>query len=524
MRRDSNRRAASRGATLSLTAILAVGCAARPGPALPDGPGTPAAAESHTARRDTRAIRQLRADLAEVFGAPIMARGVWGVDVRSLDSGESIYELNAGRLMMPASNMKIVTLAATAEILGWDHRFTTTLEATAPIEDGVLRGDLFIRGTGDPTINSREGRAASVLLDWTTALRAAGIREIDGRIIGDDQAFDDEGLGDGWSWDYLQYGYAAPSGALQFNENIAQLTVAPGAREGEPADLRLSPGTGLTLVNRVVTGAEGSRGTIDYRRHLYRPELEVTGSIPLKGAVATRSVAVLNPTYYFAQSLKEALEGTGIAVNGEAVDYDDVAAEFAGGAESRHVLASTESPSLRDMATVLMKVSQNLYAETFVKAIGAAGGGIGTSPGGRAAMRRTLASWNVPDDAYVIADGSGLSRYNYVSAGMVTAVLERMYRDPRHRDAFVRTLPIAGKDGTIASRMRGSLAEGNAVAKTGSIANVRSLSGYVRTRDGELLAFSILANDFVIPAATVTWIADLAVEILATYGRGTAPS
>jgi D-alanyl-D-alanine carboxypeptidase/D-alanyl-D-alanine-endopeptidase (penicillin-binding protein 4) len=110
-----------------------------------------------------------------------------------------------------------------------------------------------------------------------------------------------------------------------------------------------------------------------------------------------------------------------------------------------------------------------------------------------------------------MTDGSGLSRSNYVSSEMILTLLERMHRDARHRDAFAATLPIAGKDGTISTRMRRSLAEGNAVAKTGSIANVRSLSGYVRTRDGELLAFSIIANDFTIPAATVTWIADLAV-------------
>jgi serine-type D-Ala-D-Ala carboxypeptidase/endopeptidase (penicillin-binding protein 4) len=134
-------------------------------------------------------------------------------------------------------------------------------------------------------------------------------------------------------------------------------------------------------------------------------------------------------------------------------------------------------------------------------------------------VRATLESWGIPPDGYVIADGSGLSRYNYVTAGTVTAILEHLYREPRHREPFTATLPIAGKDGTIASRMKRTRAEGNAVAKTGSIANVRTLSGFVRTRDGETLVFSILANDFVIPAATVNWIADLAVEILSNFKR-----
>ena len=166
-----------------------------------------------------------------------------------------------------------------------------------------------------------------------------------------------------------------------------------------------------------------------------------------------------------------------------------------------------------------MKVSQNLYAETLLKAIGASRNGLGTVEGGRIALQQTLDAWGVPRDAYVLYDGSGLSRYNYVTASAVTAILEHLYKDPRHRDAFVATLPIAGKDGTISTRMRGSRAEGNAVAKTGSISNARSLSGFVKTLDGETLVFSILANDFVIPSATIAWMADLAVEILANFSR-----
>jgi D-alanyl-D-alanine carboxypeptidase/D-alanyl-D-alanine-endopeptidase (penicillin-binding protein 4) len=171
------------------------------------------------------------------------------------------------------------------------------------------------------------------------------------------------------------------------------------------------------------------------------------------------------------------------------------------------------------MAAVLMKVSQNLYAETFLKAAGRAQGGLGTTAAGREAARGTLTSWGIPEASYVLADGSGLSRYNYVTAATISSVLEHMYKDLKHRDALVATLPVAGKDGTISTRMRRTRAEGNAVAKTGSIANVRSLSGFVRTRDGEVVVFSILANDFVIPAATVNWIADLGVEVLANFTR-----
>jgi len=448
-----------------------------------------------------------------------MARGVWGVDIRSLDTGEHLFDLNAGRLMMPASNMKIVTLAAAVDVLGWDHRFATTLETPAAIDAGVLRGDLIVRGGGDPTINTRDGRAAAVLDEWATALRAAGVQQIDGRIIGDDQLFDDEGIGPGWAWDYLQFGYAAPVGALQFNENLATLTVRPAARAGDPAQVTLTPGSGLTLLSRVATVAAESAAGVDYRRRLDQPVLEVSGSVAAGSAPLERTVAVVNPTTFFVQSLKDGLIARGIAVSGAAVDLDDAAAELAESMAERRTMVETKSPTLREIGIVMMKVSQNLYAETLVKSIGAARGGLGTFDGGLTTVRGALAAWGVPNDGYVNADGSGLSRYNYLAAATVTAVLEREYKDERHRDAFIATLPIAGKDGTIAARMQRTRAEGNAVAKTGSISNARSLSGFVRTRDGEMLVFSILANDFVIPSATVNWIADLAVEHLANFTR-----
>jgi serine-type D-Ala-D-Ala carboxypeptidase/endopeptidase (penicillin-binding protein 4) len=464
-------------------------------------------------------VRRLQSDIARVFGAPIMARGTWGVDIRSLDTGERLYQLDAEKLMMPASNMKILTLATAAEVLGWDYRFTTTLETAATIEHGVLRGDLFVRGTGDPTINSRSNRADGVFTEWAAALSAAGIRQIDGRIVGDDQTFDDDGLGAGWAWDYLQYGYAAPCGALEFNENLAELRIEPGAVPGDPARIQLTAGSGLTAINRAVTGPGDVEESIDFRRHLDRPVLEISGIIPAGLSPVVRPVAVVNPTVFFAQALKDALTVRGISVTGDAVDLDDVAGELATVTTPRRTLASSPSPPLREIATVLMKVSQNLYAETLLKAIGAARGGLGTTQSGQRAVQATLQSWGIPRDAYVMADGSGLSRYNYVSASAVTAILERLYREPRHREPFTATLPIAGKDGTIASRLKRTRAEGNALAKTGSIANVRTLSGFVRTRDGEMLAFSILANDFVIPAATVNWITDLAVEILSNFKR-----
>ena len=486
---------------LSVGTLLLTGCAhAQPSTAV---------------RVNPDAVRTLGADLDRIFTARLTDNAVWGVQIKSLDSGRLLYSRNASTLMMPASNMKIVTLAAAAETLGWDYRFKTTLETTAPIEGGVLKGDLIVRGSGDPTINTRNARAAAVFDEWAAALRAAGITRIDGAIAGDASAFDSRGLGQGWAWDYLEAGYAAPVGALEYNENIATVSIRPGAKPGAAAELQLVPGTGLGLLYHVVTGEPGSRTAISLERRTSDNYLDVSGSIAADATAVTREVAVVSPTKYFAQACLLALTERGIPVVRPAIDLAERPPDAID--QPRRVLHETLSPPLRDIATTMMKASQNLYAETLLKAIGAAKAQRGTSAAGRTAASEVFTAWGIPENAYVQADGSGLSRYGYVTPAMVVTLLERLHRDPRHRDAFVATLPIAGKDGTISTRMRATRAEGNAVAKTGSISNARALSGYVRTRDGELLAFSILANNFTAPAATINWMTDLAVETLANH-------
>jgi serine-type D-Ala-D-Ala carboxypeptidase/endopeptidase (penicillin-binding protein 4) len=466
----------------------------------------------------SRAERALVADLGRIFGAPVMDQGLWGVEVKSLASGRVLYALNARKLMMPASNMKIVTLAAAAETLGWDYRFKTTLETTADVDNGLLKGDLIVRGTGDPTINARDKRAAAVFDEWAAALKAAGISRIDGNVVGDATAFDRRRLGQGWSWDYLQDGYAAPSGALEFNEDVATLSIRPGPKPGDDAAIDVTPGAGLGLIHHVVTGEPGSATKIDVERRPDGAWLDVTGSIASDAQPAARDVAVGDPEVYFAHQLLLALVERGIPVRGLPKGTPDSRYQLA--SLPRRVLVESQSPPLREIATTMMKVSQNLYAETLLKAVGAAkSGGAGSADAGIAAARDIFAGWAIQPGTYVQVDGSGLSRYDFLTAEMIATLLERMYTDPRHHDAFVATLPIAGKDGTVLARMKNTRAEANAVAKTGSISNVRALSGYVRTRDGDTLVFSILANNFTIPAATVNWIADLAVERLANFTR-----
>jgi len=465
------------------------------------------------------AERALAADLTKIFAAPAMQNGLWGVEVRSLDSGRVLFSLNAHKLMMPASNMKILTLASAAETLGWDYRFTTYLEAAQPVVDGVLMGNLIVRGTGDPTINTRGNRAAAVFDEWVAGLKAAGISRIAGVIVPDDEVFDRQWLGRGWSWDYLQDGYAAPVGALELNENVVKLTATPRSTAGAQADVTiLSPGSGLEILNLAVTGEPGTQSTLDVVRRTDGQVLEVTGSIPAGAPPVMRDIAVVDPSNTFVRGMTAALQARGIAVGRPGDDRFPGLMPEAEPRSQRRIIVQTESAPLREIATVMMKVSQNLYAETLLKAVGASKGA-GTVAAGREASRAIFDAWGIPAGTYVQADGSGLSRYDFVTADALVTILEHLFCDPRHHDAFVATLPIAGRDGTISTRMKGTRAEGNATAKTGSIANVRALSGYVRTQDGETLAFSILANSFTIPSATVNAIADQAVVRLADYAR-----
>jgi D-alanyl-D-alanine carboxypeptidase/D-alanyl-D-alanine-endopeptidase (penicillin-binding protein 4) len=455
----------------------------------------------------------LKRDLDRILSEPALEHSYWGVQVASLKTGETLYALNARKLMMPASNMKVVTLAAAAERLGWDFRYETRLFAAGPIDGGTLQGDLVVVGSGDPSVTALE--AETLFADWAVRLQAAGVHAIAGRVIGDDDAFEDRGLGFGWSWDDVPDDYAAGVSALQFNENAVRVTIAPGPGPGDTAGISVSPSAGgLAIVNSVTTSAPGASPSIATARLPGSMRLELRGSIPAGAPPAALTVSVENPTLFFASALRDALIANGIDVRGPAVDIDDIS-----DAAPRQPapIVSYRSPPLSTLAVRLMKVSQNQYAETFLKTL--CPDTPRTADCGRKEAANVLQSWGIGSDALIQRDGSGLSRYDYVTAAALTAILTHVDRDERLRGPFESALPIAGRDGTLANRMKGTAAEGNARAKTGSMSNVRGLSGFVTTAGGEPLVFSILANNFETPAATINDAADRIVVALASFRR-----
>jgi D-alanyl-D-alanine carboxypeptidase/D-alanyl-D-alanine-endopeptidase (penicillin-binding protein 4) len=421
--------------------------------------------------------------------------------------------LNAKKLMMPASNLKIVTLAAAAERLGWDYTYETKVFAAGMIQAGTLQGDLIVVGSGDPSITEKD--AETLFANWASRLRAAGVRTIAGRVVGDDDLFEDRGLGFGWSWDDLPDDYAAGVSALQFNENAVRVTIAPGPAAGDSAGISVSPpASGLAVVSAVTTGASGGTASIATARLPGSMRLELRGSIPAGASPAALAVSVENPTLFFVTALRDALIANGIDVRGPAVDIDDI-----GDAAPRPAapLISYRSAPLATLAVRLMKISQNLYAETLLKTL--ATDAPHSADSGRREAAAALQAWGVGADALIQRDGSGLSRYDYVSADALVTILTHVDRDERLRGPFEATLPIAGRDGSLSNRMKGTAAEGNARAKTGSMSNVRGVSGYVTTADGEPLVFSILANNFDTPAATVNEATDKIVVALASFKR-----
>ena len=455
---------------------------------------------------------QLQREIESILAAPTLTRSYWGILIRSAKSNETLYSLNAGKLLMPGSTMKIMTLAAAAERLGWDYTFDTSVIATGPIDSGVLNGDLVIVGTGDPSILDGETLASGVFAGWAETLKANGVRTIAGRIIGNDSAFDDETLGPGWAWDDLAGRDAAGVSALQYNENTVQATITPGSAIGAAALVRLAPpGSGFDLDNELTTAAPGTVPSIFARRSAGSPRLELRGSIPLASEPIVRIFSVDNPTLFFVTVFRDALISHGIEVRGPAVDIDTVTDAPAAGTGT--VLSIHHSPPLSQLAVRLMKNSVNLYAETLLKTIGGSAG-IPTFEGGRTAVGATLLPWGVSPTGVVQVDGSGLSRYNYLTAEALVSVLMHVDRDEGMRGPFEESLAIAGRDGTLAGRMKGTAAEGNARAKSGTLANVRSLAGYVTSADGEPLVFAIVANNFgTMPEAAITAIDSIVVKL-----------
>ena len=442
--------------------------------------------------------------------------GWWGVKIQYATSGEVIYERNSAKMFTPASNMKMYTTAAALCLLTPQYKYKTDFVTTGSIdEQGVLAGDLIIQGSGDPSWSWRfyDKNYDSVMVCFVDSLKARGIKTINGNIIGDDNVFDDQTLGYGWSWDDETYYYAAQISGLSYSENLIDYTLTPDSLHiGNHVIIEPQPKTSyMDLRNDLITVSSDTSTKWDYDRERGTNIAWFEGNYRLQRGASERAITIHNPTLFTVHVLKERLEEAGIVVIGSPVDADDLADSLDYSKTTN--LFSYYSHPMSDIISKVNRPSQNLIAETLQKTLGAEFGEIGSSREGRKVQLLLYDSLGMDTRNLQLRDGSGLSRHNLVSPNTSISLLQMMWDHP-YRSYYIESFPLSGVTGTLRERTLGSSAEGNVRAKTGYIGYARSLSGYTWTQSGEPIIFSIMINHYTIATSTVNDLQDKILVLL----------
>jgi serine-type D-Ala-D-Ala carboxypeptidase/endopeptidase (penicillin-binding protein 4) len=434
---------------------------------------------------------QLVQAIDSLVRAPKWANAHWGVLIVHPENGDTLYSYNADKLFVPASNQKLVTGAVVLAQLGPEFRTRTAVLARGRVVGDALDGDLVLVGRGDGSWSDAvQGDAMLPLRELADSVAARGVRRVKGRVVVATGHFAGPRLGFGWDWDDLEFAYGAPVDAVLLNEGLARVLVQGAAVAGQPPEVSVLPVTAAARVRvelaptRAAPDTTGIDVTWDDDARAY----VVRGAVGPGQRVAVR-VAMREPARSVAAAFREALALRGVEVSGGSA-VDTARAWLTG-----DTLAVHASPPLADVLRYFEKPSQNQLGEQLLRVLGLERGGEGSADSGMVVVRRQLAAWGVDTTAAVVRDGSGLSRHNFVSPRALVKILDAMHRAPTAR-VFRDALPTAGVDGTLAGRMKGTAAQGTVQAKTGYVDRVRSLSGFVRTMNGETLLFSVLSNNW----------------------------
>ena len=488
----------------------------------------------------TQSLEELQSKIRQRLFDPSVRRGRVGVKIVSLNSGKVVFDQDSEKYFMPASNMKNFTVAAAMEKLGPDFKFVTSVYANAlPDSNGTIKGDLRIYGRGDvsistaffgtsPTDPETYYKGIDRLVD---RIAAAGIKKIEGSIVGDESYFKGFYLPAGWEWDDLQAYYGAEVSALPINDNAVDINVSPGT-SGGPCIVRISPpNTIFQVVNTCTTGNANSTRTLSVVKKLDRNIVEVSGSMPAGKPAYVNSIAITRPAELFVALLKRRLEATGIVVTG-----DSRLLSSAVKTTQNIEVAKLESPPFAQIAAKTMKPSQNMFTETILWTLGVEGkhkdrvqtptvsDGTNVFPIpedsavlGLNQVKAFLKQINgMAEDGIIQYDGSGLSRHDLITPAAVVT-LYRYMAFTQNAQAWRESLTIAGVDGTLANRLKGTAAEANFRGKTGTIDQVSALSGYMTTAAGEQLVVSIIVNNVGGATRTRTSLADDIVTALANF-------
>lgn len=448
--------------------------------------------------------------------------GTWSALVLNLETRDVMVDYRGDASMIPASTVKVLTSAAALDLLGPDFRYETVLASTGPVRDGCIQGDLVLHGGGDPSLG-KDRATASLFSNWAKGLAQSGIDCVTGNVIGDDTRFDAPALGPGWSWDDASYSYSAQHSALSYHGNVIDIAIGATAREEQPRVRWWPDSTSyVTISQQLERGAAGAALSRSYERLPGQNVIDLEGTIPV-GRSTRFKVTVNNPTVFAAYVFNEALQRAGVRVEGHATSWRVLDAP----PTVHDTLASVTSPPLSELVREMNTESNNLYAEQLLHTLGAEAHGDSlnaesTRARGVHLVRSVISQAGADTGRLRLVDGSGLSRYNLVSAEALVYVLAYMYAHPNPdvRRAFWQSFPVGGQNGTLEYRFRrAAAARGNVRAKTGTLSNNSSLAGYVTSFEGTPFAFALMANNHVGSTRPLRIIQDQIVNILAEYPR-----
>lgn len=449
---------------------------------------------------DSLAVQRLLTTLDQIQASPSVRFGTIALSVKRTRDAQCLIEYHSRQSLATASTLKLITTATALAVLGADYTYTTTLEYDGTIRDSILSGNLYVRGTGDPTLGS--GRftdyadAPTLLATWSDAVRSAGIKLIQGAVVGDGSLYAGQPTPDTWPWGDLGNYYGAGLYALNINENLYRVFFRPGKSIGNPAlVLRTEPPLPyLTFSNRVTTDAANTGDQVNIYTAPFSSQPDLTGQVPAGVGEFMVKGALPNPGYTVAFALSDRLMRDSITVSNPPLAYHIGSMPVA--SPKRAKLLEAKSPTLAEVARQTNFQSINLYAEGLLRTTALSlNKTVRTFDESVKTIEQYWRSKGVSLDGFRPKDGSGLSTMGAVTAENMTDILVAMTKEKAFVP-FYESIPVVGQSGTVRNVARNSPAAGIMRAKSGSIEGVRAYAGYFTASDGELMCFSVMVNKF----------------------------
>lgn len=453
---------------------------------------------------------QTPAPVKWLLQAPYMRGASFSLVVKDVQEGKTVYSYDTDRLQSPASVLKTVATATALEILGEDYRYPTTLEYDGILESGTLEGNLYIKGSGDPSLGSSHFAPGQnkFLSTWIAALQKAGIKHITGSVISDESIFDTEGVSIKWLREDMGNYYAPGSYGISIFDNMYKLSLQTGAAGTRPVLKGTEPDIPFIRFKNYLKAAPVSSdsayiigASLDDVRYLY-------GVLPANREAYVLKGDIPDPALYLARYLTDQLQQKGIRVDGSPSCYRIEVEENRWKKGERKEIVTTYSPTLREIASVCNHVSHNLYADALVKTVGLQykprrNEMISSFGRGVQVVKEYWEKKGLDVFPLRMNDGSGLAPADKVSAGFMGELLVYMATESAVSDAFIASLPQAGIEGSVRNFLKGSKLQGKAHLKSGGITGVRSYAGYI-TKDGKTYAVAVFSNNYSCPMSRMT--------------------